>query len=133
MTPATPSVASARRAAAIASRAGRRVRDDLREQRVVVDADLAAALDAAVVRARPGTPPAPSSATRPVAGRKSLAGILGVEARLDGVAGERELLLRERQRLRPAATRICQRTRSSPVTISVTGCSTWRRVLTSRK
>ena len=33
----------------------------------------------------------------------------------------------------PAATRSCSRTRSTPVTSSVTGCSTWRRVLTSRK
>ena len=33
----------------------------------------------------------------------------------------------------PAATWICSLTRSRPVTASVTGCSTWRRVLTSRK
>jgi hypothetical protein len=33
----------------------------------------------------------------------------------------------------PLATAICRRTRSSPVTISVTGCSTWRRVFISRK
>ena len=33
----------------------------------------------------------------------------------------------------PAAIRICSRTRSIPVTISVTGCSTWMRVFTSRK
>ena len=33
----------------------------------------------------------------------------------------------------PAATWSCSRTRSAPVTASVTGCSTWRRVLTSMK
>ena len=33
----------------------------------------------------------------------------------------------------PSATRTCSATRSSPVTISVTGCSTCRRVFTSRK
>ncbi len=33
----------------------------------------------------------------------------------------------------PSATRSWSRTRSSPVTSSVTGCSTWRRVLTSKK
>ena len=33
----------------------------------------------------------------------------------------------------PAATWICSLTRSRPVVASVTGCSTWRRVLTSRK
>ena len=33
----------------------------------------------------------------------------------------------------PEATRSCHSTRSSPVTISVTGCSTWRRVFISRK
>ncbi len=34
---------------------------------------------------------------------------------------------------RPSATSSCRRTRSRPVTISVTGCSTCRRVFTSRK
>ena len=33
----------------------------------------------------------------------------------------------------PAAMWICSFTRSRPVAASVTGCSTWRRVLTSRK
>ena len=33
----------------------------------------------------------------------------------------------------PAATRICSRTRSRPVTASVTVCSTWIRVFISRK
>ncbi len=33
----------------------------------------------------------------------------------------------------PAATRICSLTRSKPVTISVTGCSTWIRVFISMK
>ena len=33
----------------------------------------------------------------------------------------------------PEATRICSRTRSMPVTSSVTGCSTWSRVFISRK
>ena len=33
----------------------------------------------------------------------------------------------------PEATLICHSTRSIPVTISVTGCSTWRRVFISRK
>ena len=33
----------------------------------------------------------------------------------------------------PSATRICSATRSTPVTSSVTGCSTWMRVFISRK
>ena len=33
----------------------------------------------------------------------------------------------------PAASRICARTRSTPHTCSVTGCSTWSLVLVSRK
>ena len=33
----------------------------------------------------------------------------------------------------PAAMRICSFTMSMPVTISVTGCSTWRRVFISMK
>jgi hypothetical protein len=36
-------------------------------------------------------------------------------------------------RASPSAMRNCSRTRSMPVTSSETGCSTWRRVLTSRK
>ena len=36
-------------------------------------------------------------------------------------------------RAMPSATSSCSRTRSRPVTSSVTGCSTWSRVLTSKK
>ena len=39
----------------------------------------------------------------------------------------------ETERGSPAATRTCSRTRSSPVTASVTVCSTWMRVFISRK
>ena len=42
-------------------------------------------------------------------------------------------VLREGERARPAAMRICHCTRSTPVTSSVTGCSTWMRVFISRK
>ena len=60
-------------------------------------------------------------------------GVLGVEADLDRVTGRRR-----RSRCRspsgsPAAIRSWSATRSRPVTSSVTGCSTWRRVFISRK
>ena len=45
----------------------------------------------------------------------------------------RDVLLAERRAARPAATSTCSRTRSQPVTASVTVCSTWMRVFISRK
>ena len=42
-------------------------------------------------------------------------------------------LLRAMAERSPAAISTCSRTRSRPVTSSVTGCSTWRRVFISRK
>ena len=60
-------------------------------------------------------------------------GVLGVEAGLDGVSRRPRASRTSGGRGRPSATRSCSRTRSSPVTSSVTGCSTWSRVFTSRK
>jgi hypothetical protein len=48
------------------------------------------------------------------------------------VPAQLDVLLRK-DSFSPAATRICSRIRSMPVTISVTGCSTWMRALISMK
>jgi hypothetical protein len=56
-------------------------------------------------------------------------GILGVDPALDGVAVKVTSLCLNDSRS-PAAIRICSLTMSMPVTISVTGCSTWSGVFT---
>ncbi len=58
--------------------------------------------------------------------------MLGVDAAFDGVALDAHVLLRDGEG-RTTATRICSFTRSIPVIISVTGCSTWMRVFISMK
>ena len=45
----------------------------------------------------------------------------------------RALSLLANDNFSPAATRNCSLTRSTPMTISVTGCSTWIRVFISMK
>ncbi len=68
-------------------------------QRVVVDGDLVAFVDAAVVAhaGAPGRPQAPGCA--PGSGRKPAVGVLRVDAALDGVAALLQVLLAEGQRL----------------------------------
>lgn len=104
-------------------RARRRVGNDLAEHRVVVHAD-----DGAVGDTRVDAQSGLLVEAQPVhrAGRRAeavLARDLGVEPDLYGVpvAARRE---RRRGQRTPSATSICRRTRSSPVTHSVTGCST---------
>jgi hypothetical protein len=76
-----------------------------------------------------GRLPAPHQARA----RQELAGrVLGIDAALDRVTVPAQLVLTPAQRL-TAATRSCSATRSMPVSISVTGCSTWIRVFISRK
>ena len=58
--------------------------------------------------------------------------VLSVEPALDRVSAGDDLLLGQGSG-RPAATSSWRRTRSRPVTASVTGCSTWSRVFISRK
>ena len=69
---------------------------------------------------------------RPGAGLEVPVGILGVDPALDRVAPE-PVSSAGKLSGSPAATRICSFTRSKPVTISVTGCSTWIRVFISMK
>ena len=70
-------------------------------------------------------------ATRPPAGRNPFAGILRVDARLDRVP--RSVASPAGAERRPSAIASCARTRSTPVTASVTGCSTCSRAFISRK
>jgi hypothetical protein len=65
-------------------------------------------------------------------GQEVVVGVLGADARLDGVAVDAQLVLRSGSGS-PAATRSCHSTRSRPVMASVTGCSTCRRVFISMK
>ncbi len=123
------------RAAAASDRVGP-VGDDLGQHGVVVRADHRSRLDSAVHPDRSSLvadlePVQPPGRGQPVAGR-----VLGVEPGLDRMAaGTRSPPPRapRRGRAAPAATRSCNRTRSSPVTASVTGCSTCSRVFISRK
>jgi hypothetical protein len=106
------------------------VHDQLGEQRVVMMADLVTLLDARVEadgRMPVGRAQAPDAAG---GGHEVVGRVLRVDARLDGVAAPRNLRLRQRQGS-PEATRSCHSTRSRPVTISVTGCSTCSRVFIS--
>ena len=66
-------------------------------------------------------------------GQEVARGILGVDARLDGVAVDAQARLAGSGSGSPAATRSCHSTRSRPVIISVTGCSTCSRVFISMK
>jgi hypothetical protein len=60
-------------------------------------------------------------------------GVLGADARLDGMAGASVSCSCVSGSGSPAATRSCHSTRSRPVMASVTGCSTCSRVFISMK
>ena len=120
--------ASSRR---IASSRVAAVGDDLGDHRVVVRRDGRAGLDAGVDAHAPRL-----AVLEPVerADRRAVAGgrVLGGQADLDGVAGLVGLEVVRRRAARRRRSRSCAATRSSPVTASVTGCSTCRRVFISR-
>ena len=129
--PSMTVISSVRRMRAIASLAVAAVHDDLGDHRVVVRRHGALGvrerIDAHARTARH------VERVDDAGRRREGLGILGVDAALDRVAGERDVALLERRAARPAAIRICSFTMSMPVTISVTGCSTWRRVFISMK
>ena len=81
--------------------------------------------------ARPGRAGATKRGDRARGGQEAAARVLAVDAELDGVATRLRVV--GVRAPRPSAMRNCSRTRSMPVTSSVTGCSTCSRVLTSRK
>ena len=107
--------------------------DELGDHRIVVRRDLVALLDAGVdahvqrFRRR--------REMHELAGRRQEAaiGILGVDARLDARGRGSRAAPASAATARPAATRSCHSTRSCPVIISVTGCSTCSRVFISMK
>ena len=68
----------------------------------------------------------------PDLGGESVGRILGIDSGLDGVAEQLNLGLFYGSGS-PAAEEIISSTRSSPVTDSVTGCSTCKRVFISKK
>ena len=81
-------------------------------------------------RARPGRREAPAR-DGAGGGQEAAAGVLAVDPELE--ASGRAAAGRRSRSSSPSAMRNCSRTRSMPVTSSVTGCSTCSRVLTSRK
>ena len=122
---------TARRMRRIASRAAVAAGHELGDERVVVDGDRVALVDAAVVahagaargRAGPGSGRGWEEARGPGPPRRR-----GTRSRGPAAPGPPGA----KGSGSPCATRICSFTRSSPVTISVTGCSTCRRVFISR-
>ena len=66
-------------------------------------------------------------------GPEVLGGVFGVDAALDGVAGELDVLLAEGEGLSGGDAELVLRPGRCPVTISVMGCSTWMRVFISMK
>ena len=85
-------------------------------------------------RNRPGRPGRPARG-RPRPGPASAAGVLGSSAliRHSIACPSKRTSLWASASGAPAAISICARTRSIPVIISVTGCSTWSRVFISMK
>ena len=114
-----------------------RVGDELGDHRIVVDRNFAALEDAGVVAHRDAAPRSlpPAGGTSP--GARSRAGSCGSGPRRR--RGSRPPSPSSftsacvRRSFSPAALRIISSTRSTPVTSSVTGCSTCRRVFISRK
>ncbi len=121
------------RRAAAAPSAILAVHHQLGDHRIVVRRDLVAA-------AHPGVDAHAGVRRRgaqvdegPDRRQEAALGILGVDARLDRMAVDGEPVLRRAAARSPAATRSCHSTRSRPVIISVTGCSTCSRVFISMK
>ena len=112
-------------------RARRAPDDELREHRIVVQADLAARLDAAVP-AHAGPARHVQILDAPRGRQESVRRILARDAALDRPAARLDVRCGNGS-FSPAAMRSCHCTRSIPVTSSVTGCSTWMRVFISRK
>ena len=84
-------------------------------------------------RARRCPPGRPSGRGGPGVGAKSRSGLSALIRASIAWPRISHLLLGDRQRRSPPAIRSCSRTTSTPVTISLTGCSTCRRALISRK
>ena len=80
----------------------------------------------------PGPPGALKRSMVPALRPEVVLGVLGVDPELDGVPG-RTTSSWVKPSGSPAAIRIWVATRSMPVSISVTGCSTWMRQLISMK
>ena len=110
------------------------VGDHLAEHRVVRRADDLPALERLVDADLRGRR---ASRTNQVGGARlreePAEGVLGVDPRLDRVAGDDDVVLAGTAAARRPRRRAGACTRSRPVTASVTGCSTWRRVFISRK
>ena len=105
--------------------------DELREQRIVVGRDRIAGAKPRI-HAHPFARRRAPLPDRPGRREKALVRILGIDARLDGVAVG-PIASCASGSFSPNAMRNCHSTRSRPVIISVTGCSTCSRVFISMK
>ena len=106
--------------------------DELAEQRVVVRRHLVARVEVRVhpdARAARGVVALDDAGAGPEVVRR----VLGVDAELDGVAARARCPTGAARAARPRRSAIWSATRSMPVSISVTGCSTWIRQLISMK
>ena len=127
--PSTTNSSSARRERSSASSRVRPVTMSLASIESKRPADDVA-LDDAGVEPHAGAGRRPEDGDVARGGQEVAAGVLAVDPELDGVPADSGSSYPSSS---PSAMRNCSRTRSMPVTSSVTGCSTWRRVLTSRK
>ena len=112
-----------------------RVAGHLDQQRVVVGGDGGAGVAGAAVEPDPHAAGAAEDLEPADPRLEPLGGILGGDAALDGGAANVDRVLAQAdvvERL-TAAMRICACTKSTPVTSSVTVCSTWMRGLASMK
>ena len=107
-------------------------RGELREQRVVLDRAPRCRSRCRSRRARPGPWARAAAGSRPALGRKPAAGS-SAHTRTSMAWPRLVTSAWANPSGSPRATRSCAATRSMPVTHSVTGCSTWRRVFISRK
>jgi hypothetical protein len=104
--------------------------DELGDHRVVEGRDLAAALDPGI---HPHVVREPGLGQQAGGGLEVLARILGIDPRLDRMAPRGPRAQGLQGGSSPAAASSIHSTRSTPVTSSVTPCSTCSRVFTSRK
>ena len=129
--PSISSSPSARAARAIAGGPVDVVDDDLRDQRVVVRTGRRSPRRRGCRRARPARAAAGNAAGDPAtAGSRARGPRRSAGTRSRGPSSGARPAANSGA---PSATRSCSRTRSTPVTSSVTGCSTWRRVFISMK
>jgi hypothetical protein len=111
---------------------------DLDQERVVIRGDHRTGVGGAGIQADAKTRRAAVHRNLAVIGGEVVFRVFGGDAALQGVPAQADVFLERNERVvvahrAPSVTRICALTMSTPVTTSVTVCSTWMRGLTSMK